>query len=107
MTEIGKSGLQAQVAKLLDRLGIVYVRSRTDKRTTNAPGTPDFIFSVLRNFSHFCPCAWEVKLPKQKLKPKQDRMRERMTAKPNAWRYAIITSIAEAEQELKEIGLLS
>ena len=108
MTEIGKSGLQSKIAKLLDSLGIVYIRSRTDKRTTNAPGTPDFIFSVWdRSLAVRASCVWEAKLPKKKLKPEQEKMRARMTTRPNAWRYAVITSIDEAEAELKAMGLIS
>lgn len=114
MTEIGKSGLQSQIAKLLDSLGIVYIKSRTDKRATTAPGTPDFIFAVYgkhlldRAFEHtaVCACAWEIKLPKKKLRADQEKMRERMTTRPNAWRFAVVTSLDDAVAELKSIGLI-
>jgi hypothetical protein len=108
VTEVGKAGLQSQITKLLDRLRIVYVRSRTDKRSTTQPGTPDFIFSVWGKGVHgWCvvACAWEVKLPKGKLRPDQEKMRLRMVTPPNTWRYSVITSLDEAISELKAIGI--
>lgn len=106
MTETGRNGLQSQIAKLLDSLGIVYIRSRTDKRSTNNPGTPDFIFAVTVHTHEEFSCAWEIKLPKGKLRPEQEKMRERMTTRPNAWRFAVITSVDDAICELKAIGLI-
>ena len=104
MTEIQ---LQSQIAKLLDRLGIVYIKSRTDKRATNTPGTPDFIFAVEAGLYRIFACAWEIKLPNKKLRADQEKMRERMTTSPNAWRYAVITSLDEAIAELKAMGLIT
>lgn len=107
MTEIGKAGLQAEIAKLLDRLGIVYIRSRTDKRSTNNRGTPDFIFAIAsKKLTSDCACAWEVKLPKKKLRPEQQQMLQKLQTGPNAWRYCVITSVDEAIAELKAIGMI-
>lgn len=107
MTEVGRGQLQSQVAKLLDRLGIVYIRSRTDKRSRTQAGTPDFIFASWTLGEGATPVAWEIKLPKKKLRADQEKMRERMESWPNAWRYSVITSVDEAVAELKAMGLVT
>jgi len=106
---MSEADLQNQICRLLDRLGIVYFRSRMDKRATNKPGTPDFIFGIIPPMYRALPqpVAWEVKLPNKKLSPEQEKMREQMNFLPNFWNYAVITSIEEAESELKAMGILS
>ncbi len=101
--------LHAAIKNLLDSIGVCYIYSRSDKRATNTPGTPDFIFSTMTGFARAFPnpCAWEIKLPKKKLRPDQEKMRQRMATAPNAWRYSVITSIDEAITELKSMGLIT
>ncbi len=100
--------LHAAIKNLLDSLGVCYIYSRSDKRATNTPGTPDFIFAVSTHGSlHVWAVCWEIKLPKKKLRPDQEKMRERMTTPPNAWRYSVITSLDEAIMELKSMGLIT
>lgn len=100
--------LQSDIHKLLERLGIVVIRSRFDKKSTTAPGTPDFLFSIRWKGLTVCtyPCAWEIKMPKKKLRPEQNKMRERMETSPNAWRYCVITSVDAAISELKLMGMV-
>src|SRR6188472_3803971 len=100
--------IHSAIKNLLDSIGICYIYSRSDKRATNTPGTPDFIFAVLaKQFASDAAVCWEIKLPKKKLRPDQEKMRQRMTTAPNAWRYSVITSLDEAIAELKAIGLIS
>ena len=96
--------LQDQIANLLSLKGIVAIRSRMDRKTSNQVGTPDFLFSVEHGLRSV-PCAWECKLPGKKLSPEQQKMAVEMLAPPNAWVYKVITSVDEALMELKRLGL--
>ena len=58
--------LQKLIANELLRNGIYYTQSATHKRTTNALGTPDFIFCVKGQY-----CAVEVKHGNGKVRPEQ------------------------------------
>ncbi len=100
--------LHAAIKNLLDSIGVCYIHSRSDKRATNTPGTPDFIFAVLaKSFASDAAVCWEVKLPGKKLRPEQEEMKRRMTTPPNAWRHYTITSIDQAIAELKSMRLIT
>ena len=64
-------------------------------------GWPDFTFAVFHK-KHVVAVAWEVKLPGGKLRPEQENMKALLTTPPNAWVYAVITSVDEALAELKK-----
>ena len=91
--------LHAEIAAILDAKGIVFVRSRMDKRTTNRKGTPDFLFSI-RGHS----MAWEVKTASGRLSLEQERMLDRMSNPPNNWNVSVIRSAGEATKKLYELG---
>jgi len=91
--------LHKEIAAILDAKGIVFVRSRMDRRTTQAKGTPDFLFSI-RGYSF----AWEVKTEKGRLSLEQERMLDRMSMPPNNWNVSVIRSAGEAIKKLYELG---
>lgn len=72
----------------LSRRQIFYVHSRTDKKTSQNVGVPDFIFAVLG-----LPTAVEVKLPGRKLTADQEYVRNAMIQ--DGWRYYIVYSFEE------------
>lgn len=81
--------LQAQIAALLRRNDIWFAWSRSDKRTRNVVGTPDFLF-VLEGK----PFAWEVKVGNNKLSEEQAKAAGKMIF--NGWRHRIIRNYKEA-----------
>lgn len=85
--------LQAQIRGLLDRQGIAYGWSRTDKKTRGTVSWPDFVFALPGK-----PIAWECKMQGEKLRADQEIMRGRMVS--NGWRYSVITSYEQALTEL-------
>ena len=91
--------LHAEIAAILDAKGIVFVRSRMDKKTTNRKGTPDFLFSI-RGHSF----AWEVKTEKGRLSLEQERMLDPMSNPPNNCNVSVIRSAGEAIEKLYELG---
>lgn len=96
--------LQEQIASLLRNRGIVFQRSRMDRKTTGTVGIPDFLFALRtypgQQFGR--PCAFEVKMPTGKLSDEQARCIARMT--DNGWDVRIIHSVSEALQALNEMG---
>ena len=110
--------LQNQIENYLRLKGIEPIRSRMDKATTNNVGTPDFLFAVGARLYHdphkFDPvvvaCAWEVKLPKEMggkdMSDEQRKMAARLVTRPNAWRWALITKLDEAIEELRSLGMV-
>ncbi len=114
MKQNDEKSLHRAVAKLLNYKRIVYIHSRTDQRTTQAKGVPDFIFAVkppqfavdgVLCGSDMTACAWELKTAKGKLRPEQIAMHWKMQKLPNAWNVKVIRTIDEAIQELEAMGL--
>ena len=87
--------LQRQIAALLTRHGIVFNRSRMDRRKTDKTGWPDFTFAIKGK-----AIAMECKLPGKDLDLEQMKVREQMLEHPNHWSYFVVRTYAEA------IGLL-
>lgn len=81
--------LQAQIAALLRRNDIWFAWSRSDKRTRNVVGTPDFLFVLEEK-----PFAWEVKIGNNKLSEEQAKTADKMIL--NGWRHRVIRNYAEA-----------
>lgn len=81
--------LERELHKLISnellRRGIFAVHSRTDKRTTNAVGVPDFIFAIGGR-----PIAVEVKMPKGVLSGEQLAVMNQMKA--TGWNYFVVRS---------------
>jgi len=98
--------LQNQIINLLRLKGIEVNVSRMDKRKTDRVGWPDLTFALddADNYVYY-PCAWEVKLPGQKLDSDQEAMRQKLTTAPNGWDYCVIHSVDEALKELKSMGV--
>jgi hypothetical protein len=111
--------LQNLIDNYLRMRGVVAIRSRMDAPTSNNKGCPDFLFCVnVRNASddfggrlHPVACAWEVKLPCEKMTKDQTDMAAKLSDEviggPNAWRWALITSVDDALAELAAIGFIS
>lgn len=98
-----ESELQTQIEQMLNREGIFVVRQRMDRKSNVRLGTPDLIFSV-RHQGHYSdhrpvPCAWEIKMPRQKPRPEQVAAMEAMAR--DGWRVAVITSYDQARLELQ------
>lgn len=74
---------------------IFYVHSRTDKRTTNAKGVPDFIFAwrLEGPGEPAKPTAVEVKVGPNILTNEQIAVRDQMQG--NGWRYHVVSSLPE------------
>lgn len=96
--------LQVEILNTLRLKGIVAIRSRMDKRTTNPVGTPDFLFAVQCGLRSI-PVAIECKVPGGKLTPEQQEMAIRMMESPNGWCYHIVTSVNEMLQILRKLGI--
>lgn len=92
-----ESDLQVLIKTMLNRYGIYVVRSRMDKRTTTAKGTPDLLF----NLPGVGAIAWEVKMPGKHPTPEQYEAMEQMRA--NGWQVAVIRSYDEALKLYKEL----
>ena len=109
--------LRKHVLNLLRLRGIEPISARDDKKSTITVGLPDILFAVKGQFMFSSgggdwmtryadvACAWELKLPGEKLDPEQIKMAAKLSEKPNAWRWALITSVDEAIKELANIGL--
>jgi hypothetical protein len=102
--------LHKAVANVLRLRGIEFFDSRMDRKTTRPKGEPDFLFSVWieSNYEHLScvnACAWELKLPGRQLDPDQVKMFERMKAAPNSWQCCVVSSVDQALEELKRLGL--
>ena len=90
--------LHKAVGNLLRLRGIEFFESRMDRKTTRRKGEPDFLFALER-----AAVAWELKLPGRQLDPEQEKMFQKMSAKPNGWICRIIHSVDEALSELKRL----
>ena len=100
--------LHAKIKKLLDGLGILYVHSRTDKRTTQQKGVPDFLFAVrtkIPDCDH--PIAWECKVDGRKLSDDQEQWKMKAQSGRNGWHYYVITNLTDACEALKPYGVIS
>jgi hypothetical protein len=84
--------LQNQIANWLRLKGIFFVRSRMDKKTTVAPGTPDFVFCIVNagGRAHPIPVALEVKT-RSGMSTVQNKVREQM--EDNGWHYYVVGSL--------------
>jgi hypothetical protein len=89
--------LQESLCRILNYKGLVVIRSRTDKPTSNNIGCPDMLFVAAGRV----PCAWEIKLPGGKPTRAQLAMLERLAA--NGWNVAIICSIDAAITKLTQL----
>ena len=88
--------LQDQIAGWLEIQGTVVIRSRMDRKTTVAVGTPDLLMSIRMR-----PVAMEVKLPGKKLTEEQRNIMLRMTG--NGWACYTVRSLDEAILIYKKI----
>lgn len=92
--------LQKQIAAYLRRHNIWFAQSRTDKRTTNGLGQPDFLLSTYPDGSSFPqPYALEVKFRNGKLSDEQEEVRQKMIR--CGWHYQIVRSLKEVIELLK------
>lgn len=112
---LGKSGMLASEAQTkidgkreslvhrdienwLRQRGIFFIHSRTDKKTTNANGTPDFIFmwcfyDYVDKAHIYTGMAIEVKVNGNNLSPEQLTVKAQMEA--NGWNYFVVASLDE------------
>lgn len=89
--------IQKQIAGWLRLVGAYYVQSRMDRKTSNQPGTPDFIVLWKGKTLY-----WEVKTPwSQKLRPEQMAARIQIEDQGGAW--SLITSLRDAQEQLRAI----
>jgi hypothetical protein len=96
--------LQIEILNLLRLKGIEVLWHRTDKKTTCNVGWPDLLFAVEHGLRSV-PCAWEVKLPGEKLSEDQVKVMVHMMEPPNAWSYQVVTSVEEALSILRRYGI--
>jgi hypothetical protein len=96
--------LHDMIEGLLRRLGIVYVHSRMDRKTTIRAGLPDFMFVAAAPNYPLWTVAMEVKLPGEGLDDEQELVRKAMTSRPNAWQYFVVRSYDEAREVLRSCG---
>lgn len=89
--------VQKHIANYLRQHSIWFSQSRTDKRTTNGNGTPDFLFSALLPYNdhqnRIYPIAIEVKFGDGKLSKEQEDVRGQMVL--NGWCYFVVHSLQE------------
>jgi hypothetical protein len=89
--------LQEQICALLRNRGIVFQRSRMDRKTTGTVGWPDISFAF-----NGIPHAWEIKTATGKLSEEQSRCIEAM--RKNGWNVQIIRSLDVALNKLRLMG---
>lgn len=89
--------LQVQIETMLRRYGVHVIRSRMDKRTTTAKGTPDILFAVAGR-----AVAWEAKMPGKK--PTQEQVDTLAAMSANGWITAVIDSYDQALSAYREIA---
>lgn len=90
-----ETDLHKEIMKLFKKLGIFYIRSRTDKRTTQRKGIPDFILAI-----HGIAIALEVKTENNKLSKDQIDVADEMMASPNKWMWFEVRSIDDVSEIL-------
>lgn len=88
---------QERVCALLRNRGIVYGRSRMDKKTGNTVGLPDFLFA----FKGY-PIAWELKMPGKVSTKEQEQCQIDM--RKNGWHVKVLFTIYEVLTELRDMG---
>ena len=89
--------IQKQISSFLRLRGIWADSDAMHKRRSGTVGTPDFVFPYKGHF-----VAWEIKCPwSPRLRPEQVQARDAIIAQGGQWRR--ITSLAEAQQHLREI----
>lgn len=86
--------LHRQVLALLqEHRGICVLYSRSDRKSTCVPGTPDLVFAVGKDilytghppvFAEIFACGWELKVGNNKQDPDQVEMQRRLETPPNA-----------------------
>ena len=92
--------LQEQVAALLDRNGIVYIRPPMNRRSTLPAGWPDFTGAY-----NGIPFSWECKTGDAVCSDDQLQMQAKMRA--NGWRVRVIRELWQAHDELNYLANLS
>lgn len=96
---VSERKVHSQIENWLRQRGIFFIHSRTDKRTTNAKGVPDFLFawwSDHRSKKFHIPAepvAIEVKVNGNTLSPEQLAVKAQMEA--NGWNYLVVSSLDE------------
>lgn len=94
--------LQRQCVAMLRLRGIFVIVSRMDKRTSNQVGTPDLIFSLMRENDFIGrPCGFECKLKGNKPTPEQEKVMGQMAS--NGWTVRVIHSVEQMRDELKAL----
>lgn len=98
--------LQDQIVNLLHLRGVKRViRSRMDKKTTNAKGTPDllFVYPFFGGVSCYpgTPLAFEVKIGSEELSDDQKAAELELTL--DGWRHHVIRSLDEAKVALDRL----
>ncbi len=93
---MSETELHKEIMKLFKKLGIFYIHSRTDRRTTQRKGIPDFLFAY-----HGHAMAWEVKVDGNKLSKDQVEVREEMRHPINDWMWFEINSCDDANRILR------
>lgn len=94
--------LQRQCVALLRLRGIFVIVSRMDRKTSNQVGTPDLIFSLMReNVVIGRPCAFECKLKGNKPTPEQEKVMGQMAS--NGWTVRVIHTVEQMRDELRQL----
>lgn len=76
---------------------IFYVHSRTDRKTTNKVGLPDFLFAW-PFAGEIRPVAVEVKVNGNKLSTEQANVRQQMIR--NWWKYFLVSSLGDMIEQI-------
>jgi hypothetical protein len=92
-SERAEKQLQEQVAALLDRNDIVFIRPPMNRRSTLPSGWPDFTGAY-----NGIPFAWECKTGDAVCSDDQVHMQAKLLA--NGWRVRVIRTLGEAQEEL-------
>jgi hypothetical protein len=90
--------LQDQLAGFLERNGVVVVRSRMDKKTGTAIGTPDLLFALKGH-----AVAFECKVAGRKPTKEQQAMIAKMSN--NGWRCYVIDSYDKGVETINKLFL--
>jgi len=83
----------------LSRRQVFYIHSRTDRKTTQEPGVPDFILG-LKFVGQPRPVGIEVKLPGKNLSEDQEIVKAEMIQ--CGWHYHLVHSFQEFKDVLEE-----
>jgi hypothetical protein len=84
-----ENDLHQQIIAECKRFGFYYVHSRTDKRTTNAIGTPDFVLALPDGV------VWWIEVKIKGNKPTREQMAVGVMLKKLGQNYALVYSIDE------------